>query len=304
MNAPRLAGPAGFRAKLTLALMAIVFAVTALALFIAGRSAETGVQVRLQREFHDEFAAYFAVQATRRAAVTEHCHTLARSVRIRAALEENDVRDLYANGAVELREVLAGGPGPRLDARLPRAEFFRFLDAQGAVLTPPAAAEAAAWEVQFSMAAAPVEQQVGYVLAKAQNAAEALYEIIATPIVATDTGEVMGALVLGFAAGDFGVFGGNAILENAGGGSGPESRRVDIVLQSDRHSEQWAGGVAGLALTVTLSGLFEGGLFGQSDERVEGGIELVDAGQAEFGEFFRRHGSLAERLGSFGEGPI
>lgn len=204
MSAPRPAASASFRTKLTAAIMLIVCAVTALALFVAGRSGEAGVQAQLQREFQGEFAQLFAVQETRRAAVTERCRTLARSVRIRAALEENDVQDLYANGAVELRDVLAGGPGPRLDARLPRAEFFRFLDVQGAVLLPPVAAEAQAWEVQFTMAALPAEQQVGYVFAKTADGAEALHEIIATPIVATDTGEVIGALVLGFAAGDFG----------------------------------------------------------------------------------------------------
>ena len=201
------AGSASFRTKLTLAIMLIVFAVTALVLVVARRTAEAGVQEQLQREFQGEFAALFAVQETRRAAVTERCRTLARAVRIRAALEENDVKDLYANGAVELRDLLAGGAGPR-------AEFFRFLDAQGAVLSPPAAAAPEPWETQLAMTAVPDGQQVGYVVAKTAEGTEALREIIATPIVATDTGEVIGALVLGFEAGAFGGRPGGPEIKN------------------------------------------------------------------------------------------
>ena len=190
MNAQRElppAGPASFRTKLTLGIMLVVFAVTALALFVAGRSGEADVQAHLQREFQGEFAALFGMQETRRAAVTERCRTLARSVRIRAAWEENDVKDLYANGAVELRDLLAGGAGPQ-------AEFFRFLDAQGAVLAPPGEAQPEPWATQLGMTAVPDDQQVGYVVAKTADGTEALREIIATPIVATDTGEVIGAL--------------------------------------------------------------------------------------------------------------
>ena len=196
MSAPRERWTAGFRTKLTVAIMLIVCAVTALALFVAGRHGEADVQAQLQREFQREFAARFAVQETRRAAVTERCDMLANSVRIRAALEENDVRHLYEIGAIELRDLLAARAGSR-------AEFFRFLDAQGAVLSP-SAGTAEAWEPQLAMGAMPDEQQIGYVATTAADGREALHEIIATPIGTTDTGEVIGALVLGFAAGDLG----------------------------------------------------------------------------------------------------
>src|SRR5207302_4422351 len=42
-------------------------------------------------------------------------------------------------------------------------------------------------------------QQVGYVVAKNDDGREALHQVIATPIVTTDTGEAIGAIVLGFA---------------------------------------------------------------------------------------------------------
>ena len=196
MSAPRERWTAGFRTKLTVAIMLIVCGVTALALFVAGRSGEADVQAQLQREFQREFAARFAVQETRRAAVAGRCRALANAVRIRAALEENDVKDLYANGAVELRDVLAGETDPH-------AEFFRFLDARGAALSPPAVA-AEAWESQLAMTAVPDTQQVGYITAQSADGTEALREVIATRIVDTQTGEVIGALVLGFEAGAFG----------------------------------------------------------------------------------------------------
>ena len=192
------AGPGNFRLQLLAAMMLIVSAVTALVLYFAERHLAAGVRQSLQREFQSAAGALLGVQEARRAAITERCRTLAKSVRIRAALEEGDVADLYLNARVELRDVLESDAP---DGRALHAEFFRFLDASGAVLPPPraeGAEKAELWQWQSAPSGAVGEQEAGYVLAKAADGREMMIEVIATPIVATDTGEVIGAIALGF----------------------------------------------------------------------------------------------------------
>ena len=70
---------------------------------------------------------------------------------------------------------------------------------------PASGGKVVPWEAQLAMAGVPAAQQVGYVVAPAEGGGEVVHEVIATPIVASDTGEVIGAIVLGFEAGDFGV---------------------------------------------------------------------------------------------------
>ena len=200
MTAPRPrkdAGAGNFRLRLLVAMMLIVSAVTALVLYFAERNLAAGVRQNLQQEFQSAVGALLGVQEARLAAITERCRALAKSVRIRAALEEGDVEDLYLNARVELRDVLAGDAP---DGRTLRAEFFRFVDAHGAVLSPPRAGggEMAEPWPEAAMSGAAGEQEVGYVLTKAADGREAMIEVIATPIVATDTGEVIGAIALGF----------------------------------------------------------------------------------------------------------
>ena len=195
------AGTGKFRLHLRVAMMLTITAVTALALYFAERNLAAGVRQNLQREFQSETGALFGVQEARLAALTERCRTLAKSVRIRAALEEGDVADLYLNARVELRDLLASQvTGGNSEAPALRAEFFRFLDARGAVLPVPREdrENAESWQWQPAAIGAIGAQEVGYVLAKNADGREMMIEIIATPIVATDTGEVIGAIMLGF----------------------------------------------------------------------------------------------------------
>jgi signal transduction histidine kinase len=191
-----------FRAKLRGAMTLVVFVATALVLFVVQRRAESEVQANLQREFQGEFNASLGVQKTRLAAISARCRSLARSVRIRAALEENDIPDLYANAAIELRDLLADKSDPSTDTRQPHARFFRFLDAQGAVMPMPGTPEAQPWEAQLVAPLNSNQQQVGYAEVPRENGGSHFCEIVMTPIVATDTGEVIGAIVLGFGLGE------------------------------------------------------------------------------------------------------
>ena len=191
-------GAGNFRLRLLVAMMLIVSAVTALVLYFAERNLAAGVRQNLQQEFQSAVGTLLGVQDARRAAITERCRALAKSVRIRAALEEGDVADLYLNARVELRDVLTSEAS---DGRTLHAEFFRFLDARGAVLAPPrseGAEKAEPWQWQLAPSGAAGDQETGYVLAKAADGRERMIEIIATPVVATDTGEVIGAVMLGF----------------------------------------------------------------------------------------------------------
>jgi signal transduction histidine kinase len=190
-----------FRAKLRGTMTLVVFIVTALVLFVVQRRAEGEVQANLQREFQSEFNASLGVQQTRLAAISARCRSLARSVRIRAALEENDIPDLYANAAIELRDLLADKPATGADARQPQAKFFRFLDAHGAVIPMTETTRPQPWEAQL-VVSLNASQQVGYAEVPGENGGSNFCEIIMTPIVATDTGEVIGAIVLGFGTGE------------------------------------------------------------------------------------------------------
>ena len=192
-----------FQTKLMIAMMLVVFAVTALALFFAQRNLAAGVKRDLQREFQSELASLHAIRAERHAALAEICRTLARKPRIHAALEDNALDLLYPSARDELRDVMQGDSGSPAEtgAYALRAVFYRFLDGRGAVLSAPDTRDVGALrapeEAALSLAGAPHRPQTGYLLRTLNGTGVSLAEIIAMPIVSTETGEVIAALVLG-----------------------------------------------------------------------------------------------------------
>src|ERR1041385_5817943 len=128
-----------FRGKLLLCLMLVVVAVTGVTLFLAARNTQARYQQSLDAQFQDQMRLFTALQEARRTAITEKCSALSRSVRLRAALEERDIEDLYQNALTELQGIFtpAGSIVEKLDPEVPRASFFRFLDSKGSVLPPP-----------------------------------------------------------------------------------------------------------------------------------------------------------------------
>ena len=206
--------PEKFRANLFAAMMIVVFAVTTGALYLAQKNAESADREHLNREFRNEFASLLAAQEVQLAAITERCRTLAHSVRILAALEENDVQDLYLNARIELRDVLQSARNGDSDSRLLRADFFCFLNASGGVM-PSAQADGKPmpepWQSQLAMPGISDRQQTGFITTPGNDGGTRLLQIIATPLASTDTGEVIGAIVLGFRPDDF-------EMKNAGSG--------------------------------------------------------------------------------------
>jgi signal transduction histidine kinase len=197
---------AGFRLKLLVSMMLVVSVVTAFGLYFAERNLTAGVERDLQREFQGELDARQRVEAVRYAAFAERCRALMRRSRIQSALEDNALDLLYPNAEDELHDIMEGADESRADAMAPalHAKFYRFLDRTGAVIVPPQKKTPVVGELRpeeearLALPAVPARQQIGFLARKSADGAEAMAEIIAMPIVSTQTNEVIAALVLGF----------------------------------------------------------------------------------------------------------
>ena len=200
----------GFRTKLFVAIMFVVSGVTLLALYLAERSLAANVEQDFQSKFQGELGAFDRAQEVRRVALVERCRSLVRKSRIRAALEDNGLDLLYDAAADELIDVLVlpGDVRPDVSAQALRAEFYRFLDVNGAVI-PPSKPRAvgmlsAEEEKSLTLLKVPSQPQIGYLVRRAGEADTVVSEIIAMPILSSETGEAIAALVLGFRPFEFG----------------------------------------------------------------------------------------------------
>lgn len=202
-SAPERSGFLGFRIKLLAAMMLVVSGITALGLYLAERQLAANAERELEREFQAELVSLHNVQEMHRAALEERCRVLAQKPRIHAALEDNALDLLYPNAKDELRDLMewkeeeAGEPGaPTL-----HATFYRFLDGRGAVITPPSAKDLGELrpeeESQLSLETAPGDQQIGYLWRKGDNGAETVDEVIAMPIISSETAQPIAAIVVG-----------------------------------------------------------------------------------------------------------
>ncbi len=198
MAAARTQKSPSFRTQLLLALMLVVSVITVVGLVLAERSLASGVTRDLEQTFDAELIALRRVRDLRHAALVERCRALVRKSRIHAALEDGALDLLYPSAVDELRDLMAPA-GARSTTGL-HAEFYRFLDRSGAVIPPPATAKVGALtsaeSVQLVLPRVPETPQVGYVIRS--ETGDTISEIITTPIVSSETGEVIAALVLGF----------------------------------------------------------------------------------------------------------
>jgi len=188
-----------FRAKLLVAMMLMVCAITTLALYLAHQNIALNVERDLQREFQDKLAALHNVQEIRHAALVERCRALVRKPRIHAALEDNALDLLYPSAKDELRDVMEheDDQSPDQVQHALHAKFYRFLDGKGEVIPSPNIADVGvlkpAEEIQLSLHHTPKEPQIGYLIRQATDQSEAISEIIAMPIISSETGEGAGA---------------------------------------------------------------------------------------------------------------
>jgi signal transduction histidine kinase len=195
-----------FRTKLLVAMMLMVCAITTLALYFAQQNVTLNVERDLQREFQDKLAALHNVQEIRHAALVERCRALVRKPRIHAALEDNALDLLYPSAKDELRDVMEveDDQSPEQVQHALHAKFYRFLDGNGEVIPSPKSADFGllkpSEEAQLSLHRTPDRDhpQIGYLVRHAADGSEAISEIIAMPIISSETSEVIAAIVLGF----------------------------------------------------------------------------------------------------------
>ncbi|MSU49623.1 MAG: HAMP domain-containing histidine kinase [Opitutus sp.] len=199
---------AGFRTRLLIAIMFVVSAVTLLALYFGQRSLVANVEEDLEREFQTELAALRTAQAVRLAGLVERCRVLVRRPRIRAAFEDDALDLLYLTAEDELRDVLANSSDSpsATERRGLHASVYWFLDRHGAAIPPPGRSPRRpaprgsdfARVAPIGLPETPATPQVGYVEFPSGPGGSDLAEIIAMPILSSETGEAIAALVLGF----------------------------------------------------------------------------------------------------------
>jgi signal transduction histidine kinase len=199
---------AGFRTRLVVAMMLLVSVVATAGLLFAQHNVAATVKQDFEREFQAEVAALDAGREVRHALLAERCRALARRPRIHAALEDDALDLLYPSARDELLDVMApaaapagsggrdvGGPGLR-------AAFYRFLDGQGRVLAPPDGKVVGELdprtEAALSLPRLPEHPQTGYIARATDEAGDEVDEVIAMPIISSEHGETISAIVLGF----------------------------------------------------------------------------------------------------------
>ncbi|HZE57428.1 MAG TPA: ATP-binding protein [Chthoniobacterales bacterium] len=183
-------------------MMLVVLAVTTATVYLAEKNRRSNQQQLLDAQFQNRVQSFLKIQAAQSEAITEKCLALSHSVRLRAALEERDVDDLYQNALTELEEML-DRTGASPDAT--RASFFRFFDGDGLILSPenhPAGlTDQPALQEALSRMAKGLreddEQAVGFIALARGNRPSALRRIVLTKIRGPN-GKMLGALVVGF----------------------------------------------------------------------------------------------------------
>jgi len=206
MNSPvqaRSEGVASFRTRLFTAIMLIVGTLTAFGFYLAQQKVTADAERDLQENFQAELSSLHRLEELRHAALAERCNKLAAKPRIHAAIEDNAMDLLYPSAKDELRDLMEGNePPPEQAAQSLHARFYRFLDANGAVIKPPNPYDVGELdektENELALSPLPDSQQIGYIQRNADSGGRVVDEVIAVPIFSTDTGDVISALVIGF----------------------------------------------------------------------------------------------------------
>ncbi len=181
-------------------MMAVISALTLVAILLAQRRAAADAQAGLQRDFELELISLHRLQDLRNAAVADRSRALAQNARIHAALEDNALDLLYPSAREELRDLMQPAAESSTTGAL-HARFYRFLDAHGAVIRPPNhTAGALSPNEEARLAQSPLAQKVqtGYLTRLEPSGERTADEMIAVPVRSSETNEVISALVLGF----------------------------------------------------------------------------------------------------------
>lgn len=170
--------------------------------FAAQRHLSRIASRELQSIIDQQIAAAGRTRQVRHAVLSEISDSFARKSRIRAALEDDALDLLYPSAHEELRQLMRGpsSPGPTTD--LLQARFYRFLDADGAMIPPlaeiPSGVLDAASASQILLPDVPRKEEVGYMLLPGDDMTTDAVEVFSVPIIASERLEVIAALVVGF----------------------------------------------------------------------------------------------------------
>lgn len=177
----------------------VIVTLTCFGLYLLERSVTAETQHDLQAAFTAEVALLRTVRDIRHATLAERCRALVRKARIHAALEDDALDLLYPSAKEELGDAVPATestPGEVTN----QARFYRFLNLDGRVIPPVNAREVGILtpeeEEHLNFSSVPQEQQSGYLVRSGGE----IVEVIATPIISTESGEAIAALVTGFPA--------------------------------------------------------------------------------------------------------
>src|SRR3984893_3936819 len=231
-----------FRAKLMLAMMLIVVVVTGATVYIAGNNLRTNQDRALERQFHTQMGSFIAIQEARSSAIAEKCRALSHSVRLRPALEEHDVDDLYRNALTELLPVLEAPAATNDGANPTLASFFRFFDAQGQLLATREPAAGGVEDSFLEQALAETgraltgvnDQSIGFIAVGTGDRPQTLRAIVATKM-RDWNGRSLGTLVLGFSPSEMRLSNGSAGSEIKNGIWLGDRFYIEGLSASDRH---------------------------------------------------------------------
>jgi signal transduction histidine kinase len=191
-----------FRLRLFWAIGAVVVVLTGGGLYYAQRNAASGAERDRQREFRAALDRVRSAREMRAAELALRCVAMARKSRIHAALEDDALDLLYLSSRDELGDLMGRGPGTGGDALAQQASFYRFLDAHGAVIIPPDPQDVGILTDEetglIALPQIPATTQLGYLVRQGPDGADALAEIITTPILSTTLRRPIAALVVGF----------------------------------------------------------------------------------------------------------
>ena len=184
-------------------MMLVVSGITVSGVYLAQRQLAASAEQELEHEFQGEVASLHNVQEMHRAALAARCRTLAEKPRIHAALEDNALDLLYPNAEDELRDMMdrKGEGADEPVAPDLTAIFYRFLDGNGTVIKPLNTKDVGELrpeeESQLTLNTVPEEHQIGYLLRRVDDGQETIDEVIAMPIISSETHQPIAAIVVG-----------------------------------------------------------------------------------------------------------
>src|SRR4051794_12062925 len=209
-----------FRVKLWLAMMMLVAGVTGAALLVTHQKAQATYQKLLQEQFEAQVDYFYAQQDLRLEPLKEKCVLVARSEKLIKAMEGGTEDEIYETVRAEL-----GLVAPQLQRRMSKTRravsdaqtntveetmYLRVLEMNGTLIHPkdsdlPSSIRGDIEHQLAKMAGFMTKlelQQLGYLAPPSRN--WDLQEVIATKITDPDTGDTLGAILLGFPLHNYG----------------------------------------------------------------------------------------------------